>query len=277
MFFKPFSFIFLPVLCGLIILAGPAFSAFVHPETDPDLAPHIQRQYFELKPYDQPRSEMTEIKAREIISDFFDFFKAHKGAAGLKIELDWINPYLSAHAQLIGNSSVVTVWGGFLRAPGMTPTILVTTLCHELGHVMGGAPFQTIKGSEFSTEGQSDFFAGLDCLPRFAKAFPQYFSDPPPQILEFCQGDKDCTATLSGGLATVQFMQKWSFVPYEPVSLKNSAPEVQNYQPNQYPSHQCRLDIFARAAICLRDKNMNCPPPSCWWPRHWNYPPEAGR
>ncbi|GEM_PF-661990 len=275
MSFKPFNFLLL-VLSGILSLAGPAYSALVHPKDDPDVAPHIQRKYFELRQEDRPRSDMTELQARQLISDFFDFFKLQDEAANLKIDLDWGNPYLSAHAEMRGAASVVTVWGGFLRAPGMSPMILATTLCHELGHVIGGAPYQTIKGAEFSTEGQSDFFAGLNCLPRFAHAFPQYFSDPTAEVQEICQGKNDCASTLSAGLATVQFMQKWSFVSYEPVSLKSSAPEVQDYRPNYYPSFQCRLDIFSRAAVCLRDRNGKCPPPTCWWPQERTYPPTEG-
>lgn len=275
MTFKRIQF-FSFLLSGTLLLAVPAFSALVYPENDPDLTMHIQRKYFELKTDDQPRSEMTEQRALELINDFFTFFGSEKGAANLRIELDWKNPYLSAHAQMKDNSSVVTVWGGFLRAPGMTPTILATTLCHELGHVIGGAPYQTIQGAEFSTEGQSDFFAGLYCLPRFARAFPKYFLNSTPAVQEACQGNRSCEVTLDSGLATVQFMQKWSFAPYEPVSLKAAAPEVQDYRPNHYPSFQCRLDIFSRAAVCLKDQVEKCPPPSCWWPQDLDYPPMAG-
>lgn len=273
MYFKSVRLHFISVLSGVLFLAVTAVAALVYPENDPDVAPHLERKYFELKENDPRRSLVTEQMAQEIINDFFSFFELQKHPGTLQIEMDWSNPYLSAHAQMRGLTSVVSVWGGFLRAPGMSPMILAATLCHELGHVVGGAPYQTIKGAEFSTEGQSDFYSGLYCLPRFAKAFPRYFSRANGGVQKICKDQEDCTAVLSAGLATVQFMQKWSFQAYEPVRLEETAPEIQKYSPNFYPSFQCRLDIFRQAATCLRDQIQTCPPPPCWWPSDRSYPP----
>lgn len=93
MLLKP-SKLLLLFFAGILFLAGPAFSALVYPESDPDVGPHIQRKYFELKPDGQPRSEMTEQQALQLIEDFFEFFKLHDKTASLRIELDWQNPYL---------------------------------------------------------------------------------------------------------------------------------------------------------------------------------------
>jgi len=72
---------------------------------------------------------------------------------------DWSNSYMGAGALYDGRNFSVMLWGGFIRARYMHIGILSATLCHEIGHKLGGAPYQKFPDADphwSSAEGQSD-------------------------------------------------------------------------------------------------------------------------
>lgn len=89
----------------------------------------------------------------------------------LVLEAKWESPYFGAGISLYQEQYRLMILGGMTRIEKMTLDAYAAIVCHELGHMLGGAPFQTMPGSEWSSaEGQSDFFAASVCLPRFYKA-----------------------------------------------------------------------------------------------------------
>lgn len=265
-----------PIFFILLFSSLGVAVSLVDPKNDPDVQPHIQRGYFELKEGDgQPSSNTTQADVLQMRDDFLVY--AEPRLAGqtrrLMVSVDWDNPYYTAHARYNDKELYIGLWGGFLRAPGMNTSILAFTLCHELGHLVGGEPRQTNeKGENVTAEGPSDFFAAFQCAADFLGRYPQYQPVVSDQVRELCQNSPACELSLESGFQTFQFLQKWGFAPYEPASLTKKAPPVDVFVPNTYPSYQCRVDTVVAGALCLRDQRANCEPPPCWWPQGQPYP-----
>jgi hypothetical protein len=236
---------------------------WINPQTDPDVVEHTSKGYFELPVGATSRvSSLTEERVLQISENFLQYFEERVASRGkeLVVRVEWENPYFTAHAAHEGGKAVVALWGGFLRAPGMSEEIVVTALCHELGHLIGGEPYS----GEFSTEGQSDFFAS-GCAAEFFAAYPEYSRSVSFDILKYCDGHLACARALEGGMQTVRFMEKWGYQSYIPALLVTPAPPAEKFEANTYPSLQCRLDTFAAGARCLVP-GSSCLRPSCWWP-----------
>lgn len=101
------------------------------------------------------------------LADFYRIPAVIISLYGNEITLDaqWESPYLGMGMK---DSGSMLILGGTTRAKGMTKDAYAAAICHEIGHVLGGAPYQTISGSEWaSAEGQADFFAANVCLPSY--------------------------------------------------------------------------------------------------------------
>lgn len=268
------------LLSNLILwtsLSAAAMLTLVDPQNDPDVLPHVQRGYFELPENSPlPKSSMTLEQSQKLKEDFLTFANQHFPTSERKllIDIQWNNPYYSANARYQADGLVIAVWGGFLRAPGLTPAILVYTFCHELGHLVGGEPKQTNERNENVTvEGASDFFAARRCTDLFLKEFPSYQPTIFPEVKKVCQEQKNCELSLQAGLETFRYLQKWGFTPYEPVTLSVRSPEAKEFIPNTYPTNQCRMETVLQAALCLKNSQReDCEPPPCWWPRGLKFP-----
>lgn len=206
---------------------------------------------------------VTQQQADQVVWKLFNIFYRdvyQKMGWPLVLENRWQDPYFGASAikDLNGRYISVFIRGGFIRVPEMTENILALVLCHELGHVLGGEPYQTLPGSEWtSTEGQSDFFAASLCLPK-------YFQTKAHGTLSPAELRKKI---LESSLAAVLLFQKYSFQQEKPVSLEQVAPEVaRELVRNVYPSSQCRLDTFKAGANCITDFS-SCRAPVCWLPK----------
>ena len=123
-------------------------------------------------PQNAPYFCMTPDMALEAEIKLSDFYRIPAVIISLysnEIALDaqWESPYLGMGMK---NSRSMLILGGTTRVKGMTKDAFAAAVCHEIGHVLGGSPYQTINGSEWaSAEGQADFFAANVCLPGYFK------------------------------------------------------------------------------------------------------------
>lgn len=188
-------------------------------------------------------------------------------------DYDWSNPYMGAGAQYDGRNFSVMLWGGFVRARYMNFGILAATLCHEVGHKLGGAPFQKFPGSDphwSSAEGQSDYFAAANCLPKVFKSLERNFPEKlqankienfPIDHCRNSANEEMCQWITQVGIDFVEFLQSY----YE-LDIPRAQPEVWAQEKvsktlfTAYPTYQCRLDIFKTAAL-----NPNSPQLACWY------------
>lgn len=203
---------------------------------------------------------VTQAKAEKISADLIQLYFVEafqKTQKPMMIQVLWEKPYFGAGVvEEAGPVIAVKVFGGMIRIPEMTEDILAAVMCHEIGHVIGGAPYQDILGAEWtSVEGQSDFFAASKCLP-------QYFQKLQPELTKEQLRQKIVLA----GFGFFLISQKYATPNQVPVSLEKTAPEVATeLNRRSYPSDQCRVDTFKAGAACLTE--ATCRAPVCWLPK----------
>ena len=189
---------------------------------------------------------------------------------------------------------------GLLETPRLTPDGLRMVICHELGHLFGGAPRRNVPPewdgltahdglSMMTSEGQADYYASLVC---FRKLLELEASDSPhpdltrvgPRLKYKCEteaklkGD-ELQNCLRAGLAGEDFLKLVFDFPISCEKFDDSvAPELVR---DFYPGRQCRLDTIVSGALCSENQplvldfnlmNMNscaqeyATRPSCWFP-----------
>ncbi|GEM_PF-3244925 len=151
----------------------------------------------------------------------------------LVINLEPQNPRVNAEIKKNDSEIVVSVWGGMLGHPLMTPDAFTLLLCHEIGHLLGGPPLKSRNGWS-STEGQADYYSGI-CARSF----------------EF-----DSARFMDAALnLTKIYAQVSNQVEPELDSCDTSLATRTNYG---HPKAQCRLDTLLAG---WREQ----PRPSCWF------------
>jgi hypothetical protein len=145
----------------------------------------------------------------------------------------WSDGTVNAQAWKENGQCYVEMFGGLARYPGMTETALELVACHEIGHHLGGRPYYS--GSYMSVEGQSDYFATLDCM---------YQINTPSRA---------ASLVLAKTLAKLNGEQ----IP----SRATRATEQVRYTLEGHPRAQCRLDQFDNG-------RLNQGRAMCWYAGH---------
>lgn len=161
------------------------------------------------------------------------------------------------------------LFGGYAKMPGMTADGVAMTLCHELGHGIGGAPMkEKSDGIPSSTEGQADYFAARHCLRRIFKhlAPSAPIQAPSAYTASLCEGQFQTAQDL------INCHRGFQVLEVQRIFLKGipggadtfyETPDTTVVQaidasPTYYPAPQCRLDTMI-AGILQRER------PRCWW------------
>lgn len=143
--------------------------------------------------------------------------------------------------------------GEFVRKHQLNAPAFAITVCHEIGHVLGGEP-RVYPSKKYSSEAQSDYFAASECLPRYYKTLknPTFKKATLSQELASkCQSEY-CQWAMSA-------LERELVIYGEEASLLKEDTKVVKYtNMNDYPSAQCRVDTIARAI--LGDER-----PRCWF------------
>ncbi|MFT6069692.1 MAG: hypothetical protein ACJAT2_001527 [Bacteriovoracaceae bacterium] len=235
-----------------------------------------QRNSWAIEVDEDLGSEVTEESFYAIITKVFALYANNE--MGRKLELgivDWKVPYMSAWAFETDKAFTINFWGGFARIPGMTDRALALTVCHEIGHIIGGSPYHLPGSSQnMSAEGQSDFFAASTCMKKYisfyeiqdevtaldAVAASRCFERFEKLIeREVCFEITKAAQDLASVFSFLNPEQGFSFeTPSElivPETLFNS-----------YPTIQCRLDTFLAGALAATplpiDEELR---PACWF------------
>lgn len=227
-----------------------------------------ENDYFFLPEGVGPVSDITKTDYENILIQFTaqNFLSVFQQTGKpLLLPHEWESPFFAAFAKSEASLWQISLWGGMARAPGSSKGALAAILCHELGHIIGGEPRQTIPGAEWaSSEGQSDFYAASVCLPKFLSANPHLVPVVSPKAQELCKGNLLCGKIMQAGLEMVSLFQKYSYREFTPVRLDLAAPSVPGLLRDTYPSDQCRLDTFKVGALC--QTGGLCSAPACWFP-----------
>jgi hypothetical protein len=225
--------------------------------------------------------------------------RAQRLAFDFQIPLDQMDLVASAHND--GVTAIVRIDGGVLASPRLTPDSLRITVCHELGHIFGGATRRNVPlewdgaraadgKSLLSAEGQADYYATLVCFRKMVEGQDHRAALEgrvvPAVAKAKCERSwgADSEEALVCERAFVGSLDFLNFVKDFPIALEASAPEIAE-EPiiDMYPSRQCRLDTLVAGALCRsrfplqldRDRpgSSDCPQlearrPSCWCPHN---------
>ncbi len=199
-----------------------------------------------------------------------------RGAAKLIWNFDWNQNYVGAGSSFSQdlNEFSILLYGGQIRIPKSNFEVLATTLCHELGHFLGGSPKQIFflgKEDWSSSEGQSDWFASKECLPKVYDQFivsnPSFLTYHNQEVTEvFCNTVKDvrkCQWILGAVESWAQVLSQIYESNSHSPSLQDMAIEIAHETlTTKYPTMQCRLDTLKEGAFCT---DRICSRPACWF------------
>lgn len=238
----------------------------------------------------------------EIARQFKALYAPLMQSTGRSLELIWRqeSPLDIATVDTDGKNLKILVDGGLLRSPRLTPDGFRFILCHEMGHLLGGAPRRGPPPEwdgplapdgllPVSAEGQSDYYASLSCFRRLvqgqdhARALTAIAVSP--RLKRLCdrvwgdhgEGSLVCQRASLGGWNLLQLVKEF------PISFETPddsvAPAIIR---DIYPPRQCRLDTILAGALCKSEVSLeldfnvgaanDCPEPTgrrpvCWYPR----------
>lgn len=182
---------------------------------------------------------------------------------------EWEQAYLTAYTAQVGDVMKLGFWGGMARVPGMNDEAVTLITCHEVGHLLGGAPYIAIDHpmyEDVSSEGQADYFATKECLKRVWKNSDlKEVHDLPLALDKICKKRSHTSYDLrlcqkvmkgiEGFRHVMELLKKESGM----LNYNGHAHEVVTETIyNAYPSNQCRFDTLVAG---LFDE----PRPKCWF------------
>ncbi len=234
----------------------------------------------------------------DVFREFEELYRPVARSEGKNLKLRVVsNDSSSGEAKAEGQNIEVIINTGLLKNPNLTPDGLRMVICHELGHIFGGAHRKSIPpewegpvandGKSFSTsEGQADYYASASCFHRIIrgsnheKALTEAKSSARAQ--RQCDGRLGtnseesliCQRAAAGGENMLQLNHTF------PISYDTPDRSVADrVMADSYPDRQCRLDTFLMGAVCRNDMPLvmdfdnaeanDCAGavrPLCWYP-----------
>ncbi len=177
----------------------------------------------------------------------------------LKIARKWSDATVNANASRFGSSWNVNMYGGLARHSTITEDGFALVLCHEIGHLIGGAPTISSIFSKMANEGQADYFAALKCLRKTFlnddNAAINASMTIPTTLNSSCakqfSNETEKNICIRTGMAGVSVANLFAALRNLPIgSFDTPDPAVVNSTYNQHPAHQCRLDTYFQGSLC---------------------------
>ena len=176
----------------------------------------------------------------------------------LVLHADWTDGAVNMWAERWGDRYVLEIPGGFARYHLINEEAFLLTICHELGHLLGGPP----QRGMISLEGQSDYFSTGECSNKlFEAVLPQTKKDPSSQELEFCKGEGGknsnvCLRHTAGMLSVTSWFAEISDLVPPRLDTPDSKQVSKTLE--THPMPQCRLDTLVAGYL-------GQPRPGCWY------------
>lgn len=185
---------------------------------------------------------ITQKESEELSNSLLSIFQPEIAELSYPVKLDlfWKGPIPMAITSFEEDHFSISIWGALTRHKMMTPKTWIYTLCHELGHIIGGAPHVTNEEHSWgSSEGQADVFASSICLPR-------YYESLEPNSEDISTIRFNTAKEMSKLLNAMADNSEGSNVE------SSSSEVVSETITDDYPSTQCRIDTikFARRLPC---------------------------
>lgn len=200
--------------------------------------------------------EQAETLVHHTIAEFADEIVATHHLP-IDIRFNWANDIFQALGGRLENVVRFEFFGGLLNGEMDADTFSVV-LCHEIGHVLGGAPeTRPYPYPMNSVEGQADYFATSKCLRRvFASAGNIAFihdENIPESVRQPCADAFDandealCVRSLLSVLRSFRLMYSDSSLGFDAVDAHEAPSTLMGY-----PTVQCRLDTLKAGAVCTK-------------------------
>ena len=221
----------------------------------------------------QTAQAQSEPSTRElqIIQNAEAFYQqvAKKSGQTFSIQIHPESSIASGEAESDGQSLQVILNGGLFHSPRLTDDALLMLICHEIGHLEGGAPRKDAPyewegptasdGRLFlSSEGQADYYASAVCFRQLVNKADaaSSLSEVTPRLQKLCQQSHSknqndyelCLRSAVAGKDMLQVSYNWP-LSFETPDLSKSPQLIRN----AYPSAQCRLDTLTAGALCPSD------------------------
>lgn len=174
-----------------------------------------------------------------------------KHEAKLAINELWNSKESNAYAVKLNNSWTITMQGELYRHPYLSNDGYALVVCHEMGHLLGGAPY-TINKDKSSVEGQADLWAIGSCLPRYLNAFGDVPDYSDKRIVEICRSQNvDLKTCYQSALAAESLARTLAHISGQMLpSLYVRDNSVAQSTLLAHPTSQCRLDTFMNGIMC---------------------------
>lgn len=208
-------------------------------------------------------SQISESEFHEIIDLLEGTYRPFIEGLGVQftVERDWQDGVVNAKAWKKEGHYFFKMYGGLARFETMTADSFTLVGCHELGHLIGGAP--TIKPFNIaSSEGQADYFSTSRCFKKIVKGqdhkkvMGEQAVDP--YALDQCgKSFKEKTESYEICLRT-SLANRAMALTFASLSGLDQVPEFDTPDPyvrmfiifNGYPNPQCRLDTLFAGSLC---------------------------
>ncbi len=190
-----------------------------------------------------------------VLDSFIDEFKTDISQRGgtFHIMRDWSDGAVNAWAWRIGQEYWMEVPGGMARYGIINEEAFLSTLCHELGHLLGGAP----QRHDISYEGQADYYAPMKCMERILTKLQA--REKSVALNLNCHG-KFCGNRFLGIQSLTRY---YAEIAKDPVpSLKTPSSTVVSRTERSHPKAQCRFDTMIAALRCNDRKSFDSKDPN---------------
>ncbi len=185
------------------------------------------------------------------------------------------NDSSSAEAHADAKKVEVTVNTGLLENARLTADGLRIILCHEFGHIFGGAPRRNIPmewdgavapdGKSFaSSEGQADYYASTSCFHRIVRG--QDHLKPLAEAKPTARAERQCSSYFGLDTEDSRICQRTAAGAENMLQLNHTFPisfdtpdksMASKIVIDSYPERQCRLDTFLAGALCRQDMPLS--------------------
>ncbi len=181
-----------------------------------------------------PKERYHEV-LNKFISEFTPDIESRQGT--FHILRDWSDGAVNAWAWRIGDEYWIEAPGGLSRYHLINEEGFITTLCHELGHLLGGKPMR----NDISFEGQADYYSTSGCLERMLVRLKK-----PHEFRDQIKGPKSLTS----------YYAELAKVPAPRLDTPDQ--NIVSQTLRSHPTPQCRFDTM----IAALEENSR---PRCWF------------
>lgn len=257
----------------LLIFLFQFSAGAIEVETDRSISEDQAVEIIELLEASYKNSPISSNLLQTLRPDFFIY---------LLYEEDSVFGNTDAWATTMENGTIF-ISGKILKSFLAGPEVFAAFVCHEIGHLMGGAPLY--REGTLSVEGQADYYAASSCLKRFFLENPNYLSlsmaidqtytHRCQEFYRHPQAVRICTKSMQAGL---NFAIIAALEIQDPILPAANADE--SYQQRRTiegrDTAQCVADNYEAGALCDMDPyalmsaqspaDSACPNrPKCWY------------